>query len=455
MATAVTWYLSINGTSKSLTAWDAKSVTLAKKSLAADELTFSIPVRDIMSPPAINYGDVVILMRGTEYAFIGTVLYVSSNFGSEEERLGVTCVNAWWKFERILYKQKHVVNMGTPTAPSYIMTEGTKVILGQDVWGNKQTTAAQIIQIGGFAAVAASGMSIAPSLRGDLIPPWTEARDITCSQALMRMIEYTPDSGAYMDYSTGNQILFLKQRAYMDIVPINLDGTLVVNVDGLKKRQDMVPAGVVFTFITARRDPATDQLIPVETVQSSGNPSGVGVIAATIELALAGSTQAEQIPVNLSSLYYNALQVPCWEGTIQLKERECSITYKPGTRINLGFGRAEWASMYAIVTAVTHELDTGVTNIELGLPNYLSGSGFLDLMTRFRQSTPAGDFAGTKHNGDAGVPTGSGGDGSKPGGTGLPNASAGQASGNMVSGNSFPMDTCQGGNTLTKIVRGG
>lgn len=456
---SVIWRIEKNGgTPVTLESLGIRSPTVSKRSFQADEFTFTVPVADLFVAAPFAYGDFIRLYRAGVFWFVGHVTQVASNGSGGEESLGVTVTNNYRKLERIIYQQKHVVLTGSGLT-DLTMSYTTSIVLGQDEWGRSITTDQQIAKIMTYALAHGSELPVVSFVDTFSNPPLSDARDITCGAAILRMVEWTPDAGSWFDYSAGAAVMVIGRLASLGAVTLDLDDKdLVVRISGLRGRADLKVNGVIFTFITIARDPTTGEAIPQEVVQTAGVSSGEGVIAATIQLAPQGSDgEPEPVPIGLATQYYNSLNFVAWEGEIGLQERECSGLVRPGQKLLLSNGRAEWATMLAVVQEVTEELDTGRTTIQLGLPAYLGANDFVDLMTKVRERPPASDAGNKQHNGTEGVPVEDGGDGGAPDvdeGDRTANPSGGHAGAGLSGGGTSAQDTCEGGENKKRIFRG-
>lgn len=456
----MTFVLRLGSTSRTLAEWGIVSAALTKRNQDADELQFTIGVQSIFADTPFAYGGVVQLFRGNgARIFRGTVNTVRASGAGEggEERITVTCLNAWWDLSRIIYQQPRVIR-DTDFA-SLLSLYTSHVTLGQSRYGHIQTTNAEIVEIAQYALLQSAMMYAAPTIDELVIPPIQEARDITCAEAIRRMLAYTPDAICWFDYSPTVPIMWIQRRSAINSVSIDIAaGTVVGGLGSLTSRPDLVPAGVVFNFITQEKDPADPDgpLYPRPTQQVAGAAAGPGVIFATIELSLQGGPTPEPVPALLAESYYAALSTLHWEGTITLQERVCTGLLKVGDRLNLTNGKTAWATMGAVVQQVTEDLIAGTTEATLGPPEHLGPQDFVALMERWRLNRPTSDFPGSQHNGDQGfgdVPPNP--DVEDPSGNEWAGKGGGSAPGGSTAlGPTVDIPGCEDGNPVTFRVQG-
>ncbi len=398
------WKIAYNGTTQSLAAWGIEGAQFHRLNLDTEELTFAIPTADIFAEPTFPYDAVLTLYRGDVVWFIGRVKMTPA-FATGQERQRYLVVNAWDPLGRIIYQQPYALRSADFT--SVLGSYSTRVVLGQDAWGRKITASEQISNISTYGNLVGSDLFTLAELGPYAIPPLETVRDISCVEAIRRMLAWTPDAVGAFSYAIGGTTLTILRRSSLTAVSLDLsDQNLVSEISGLTPRYDLVPAGVVIIYQTTERDESDEEVrsqsYTRESRDTAGTTTGPGVIFATIALGLQGTGQAETAPVGLAAQYYSALSTVQYDGQIVLREAECTGLLRPGKKLNLLNGRAAWATMAATVQQTIEDIDTGRTTVTLG-PGPLLGLGaFVDMMRRFRDRNEPGDFPAVQHNGTEG-----------------------------------------------------
>lgn len=101
------------------------------------------------------------------------------------------------------------------------------------------------------------------------------------------------------------------------------------------------------------------------------------------------STDAEPTPAGLATALYAAMSQLQHEGDFTLVQLECELTIRPGKVINLTNGRAEWATMKAVVQAATADPTNGTTQVQLGWPRHLTADDLTSICRVNRLKRPA------------------------------------------------------------------
>lgn len=448
--------LEYNGESRTLSGWGLSGATLRRTNQDTDSLVLVASVNDVFADPIFAYGEKVRLYRNGVGIFTGTVSRRTVSADGTKQSHSYECLGPWWQLRRTIYRQPRAIFDSGFAALVAVST--SKITFGQNNWGQKQTTDLQISDICFVAASQNPGLFLQPSLPILVEPVLEEARDISCAAAIQRMLAYTPDVVLSWDYSTTIPTMLIQRRSALPAVTIDrAGGTLVGGLASLTARPDLVPPGVVFTFLRQEKNPADPDgpLLTRTTVQTAGTSEGPGVIYATIELSLQGTDQAEAVPAGLAAAYYTSMQDLHWEGVVTLQERQCSGLVGVGNRLNIANGNAAWATMNAVVQDSEEDLFTGRTTLRLGPPEHLSPQDFAAMMERWRAGRPAGPGAASQHNGTEGYgdvgPDPDTLEGEREG-----NEDAGRGSGASAAGlfSTVDLDVCDGSTPKTVRVLG-
>lgn len=394
----VLFTLSNGSTEKSLAAWGIEHPRLVKRSFAADELQFTVARPDITAASLFAYGATLTLKKAGVIVFIGTVAEVSSEATGRGEAETYTAYNGWWNLERIVYQQNRciedVVGDTFQGTKSTLLT--SRVVLGQEDRGGRYTSTTAMMQaVLSYAFLKGSGL-IGGIVIGGVPFPMEEARDITCAEAIRRLAAYTPDAVSWVAYTSGAPIIHIRRRSALTPVELDFaaDPPVIVAINGLRPRSDLVPPGVRFVFVQSSQDDADARVKTTVTEQNSGLPNLPGGIVATIDLMGEGTDRPETVPIGAASAYYLALQTVQWEGRIVTGGQDVLGTVAIGNLLNIANGKTAWATMAAMVQGTTEELATGLTTIEVGPPQRLGARDFVDqLMFNRRPRLPTNYFA--------------------------------------------------------------
>jgi hypothetical protein len=377
-----TWILTVvrpsGNVSKSLAEWGIENPQVSFRSLTTDEFTFQMPSADVVSTPEFAYGETISLTFGGVQKFRGKVtrLPVTVRGGKNaEESVGYVVSGPWHDLARLNYIQpRQIANVTGVSIIDYSAVDTSQVTFGA------QATTGDLIPFGEqIEDIVAFAVRFSVDLQEGDIPafrtiPIDVGRDITCAESIKRCLSYQPDAVAWFDYSTTPPSLNIKARSTLTAVDLDFTGSSLIQACTITPRLDLVPAGVLFNFLTTMEATETvgpntiPRTIDVVTPQSSGSAFGIGVLVATIELTRTSEGVYEDVPSGLAAYYYNQLSVPHYEGTLRLKGADVPFTAGMGNVFNFTNGQTAWATMNALVQTVTFDLFSGTADLDFGPP---------------------------------------------------------------------------------------
>jgi hypothetical protein len=449
------WQLEVGSVRLPLREWGIRNPVLTCLNRGVDSLAFHVPAADVFVAAPFAVGAAATLWRGDVRWFSGEFEDPAAAGSGEGEGHAFNIVGPWRALEEITYEQPYAIKDETFTG--LVGSMSTRVVFGQNAWGVKVTIDEQVRSIGRYALTQGGGFFTIAELDALHEPPLSEARDISCAAAIQRMLDLVPDSAVWFDYSTATPGMYLKRRSALAAVSLDASSGLVIRgLSSLRKRTELQARGVVFIFQTTEENEADAREYTRESRQTAGATSGRRIVRATLQLA-----RDEAEPAGLAAAYYAAVGEAHYSGQITLKERECSGLVRVGNTLNLTNGKAEWATMNAVVQQVVENLDTGETEITVGPCEVLGPADFADLMRYWRERPPLSDFHEKQHNGTEGVDDSAGEPGIDGFGGGDPDTDPGSRTGNTkagrpAGGSGSGMGGAIGGatETLTKCVEG-
>jgi len=159
------------------------------------------------------------------------------------------------------------------------------------------------------------------------------------------------------------------------------------------------------TPVVAARDTIKAQALITNLNPDTNEPNTKSVLLSTnvnATNALAGDTyystlseyvEGDWMPAGLAQSIYEDFSVDQWSGTIPLSEAEVNTKLDAlgitgsagiGLKLNLSGGRAEWATMNAMVQEVLEDVTTGRTTFVVGPPEHLSVQDYITFALAFR-----------------------------------------------------------------------
>lgn len=90
------------------------------------------------------------------------------------------------------------------------------------------------------------------------------------------------------------------------------------------------------------------------------------------------ATLADEVPEDLAKVIYDSCSVLHFDGLIEFHQDEVDGSVSVGNILNLSGGRAEWATMNALVQQVTEDIDSGITSVTVGPAKHLGPDDLIE-----------------------------------------------------------------------------
>jgi hypothetical protein len=459
------------------------------RSRATDTLSFVV-AQAADSAPIFAHGASVRVLRNDVGFFTGRVTGIEPVADAQGERVLYTLSGPWWYLDHCIFEVEWKVWDGAWTTAST-----SRVILGQDVTGARLTVAQQVAQIVQHAVDRGAPMDIG-TISAAVTPPLDEATDLTCDEAIQRMLRWAPDAVSWFDYTPTKPVLHIRRHSELTVVSISLaqpvnptPSTARIIEHSISPLHDLQIPGIRIRF--ERTDEADGANYSSVAEQVAGDPDEFGALSMTMNLeggrsisqrlatedlpastgnvawwegrclplkglqnltltdvvpaawplprelvegtvpewlqdqvstfdltvtakasgvtADGGTTikdmpvevriictdgdsrvyrhitaGGETAPAGLAAAVFAALSRLQYSGRLVYVQDECGGVLRPGYRLNVLGGRAEWATMGEAIASVTEDIDRGRTHVEFGPPVYLSPADWLELCRAMR-----------------------------------------------------------------------
>ena len=298
----MTWLLTYSGTTKSFSDWGLSNLRRNRVSQAQDTVSFSCP-GPYDATELFPYGSIITIsfqpdVGATVPWFYGKVIQVPRSGSGSEESMDYVLAGPWWFLDNLVFQQEWEAgnpdydpeDPGTeePTIPYF----KSRVILGQTTTGTRQTSGQVISDVINYAIASGAPVQLG-TIEPDLQIPFDEQNDITCAEAIRRMLRWSPDAIAWFDYSTSPYPTFhCARRSALQSLAIALSGVEGSQPSALSvmPRPDIQVPAVVLKFEQTN----TINGVDYESVTTQKFPltaTGREFAALTATLQLAG-TQA-------------------------------------------------------------------------------------------------------------------------------------------------------------------
>jgi hypothetical protein len=225
------WNLKYENTTKSLYDWGIYDVSRVLKNQCCDRVTFR-SIGDIR----FNAEELIEINFRNAIWFKGLIVKTPFISSAEREENGYELAGPWWYLENLVFQQEWREMRFDNCLSDDDNSESTenvelkfesiskgRLILGQGINGDRINAREQIIEIINYAIQCGAPIQI-----GDITPlvqfPFDEAKDLSCAEAILKVLRWSPDVVTYFDYSTSPfPTLHIKERRFQENLNLALE----------------------------------------------------------------------------------------------------------------------------------------------------------------------------------------------------------------------------------------
>ena len=205
---------------------------LRRKNLACDELSAEFKPTPLSK--SWKYGDTVEVFDSNRRIFRGKISQTTAAESGARDAVKILAKNAFEELEQIVYQQ----NIMAYSNGILAVRKTSRVVLGKTKAGAKISLAKQAKDIIDYAAGLGADLR-AGTIDIDADMVFDECRDISCAEALCRVLKWSPSCRLFFDYSgTGAPTVNIIKRSSLENVSVETHGGLVKKYSA-KSRDDL------------------------------------------------------------------------------------------------------------------------------------------------------------------------------------------------------------------------
>jgi hypothetical protein len=307
------WTLEYGGEKKTFSQWGICEVRRTRLNQGRDVVTFRhISAHSLSEAPTFEAFHRLVIYRDSEQWFMGTVAEIPVlGSGIDESRHYRIC-GPWWDLETLVYQQpwKMVENPGGGD-PVFVSAYKSHVILGQSIDGSAIAVGQQLNDILSYAANCAVPMEISP-IDLDQTMPFDECKDLSCAEAIQRVLRWIPDAVSWFDYSTPLPTLHVCRRSELAAVTFPLDDS--VDLISISPRYSLNLLGVAVKYERVHSSGGHSwRTMEVDRYPPDVDEQQSRVLTMTVELA---GTRSQYIIQNITAEEIQPQDAQWWCGHV-------------------------------------------------------------------------------------------------------------------------------------------
>ncbi len=234
----------INSVEKTAAELGIVSAKISRKCSANDEL--SLVFSSDCDTSSLLIGDTIEVFSGDIRKFYGHIERLPISLAGKAKVSTLTARNAWAEMDEIVYQQPWTrLKNGVETT-----VYRSKVLLGpnEEEEGEEHITVGDQLRDIVNYAISCGAKFILGEIDIDSKMLSDEAQDLSCSQAILRVLKWSPNAVAFFDYSkSGLPVLNILKRTSINRESIELSSESILNIS-ITSRPDLVLDGVAVKY---------------------------------------------------------------------------------------------------------------------------------------------------------------------------------------------------------------
>ena len=232
---------SIGGVKSSASQLGIVDAKIIRRCSGLDELKLSLASPEFLEKFSID--NTIEVFVDSVKKFSGKIIKTPITLAGKMQNASIIAYNAWNDLEQIVYQQKWVRFANNTVGNFY----RSKVVLGQNNNSEKINVGEQIRDIAEYAIMCGANFKIG-NIDVDAPMLLDETRDLSCSQAILRVLKWAPNAFAFFDYSS-DSIPTLNVQKCTSLEKIILDNSIdsILKVS-ITPRPDLSLDGVSVKF---------------------------------------------------------------------------------------------------------------------------------------------------------------------------------------------------------------
>lgn len=225
------WELEYEGQRQSLADWGLANVKRTLLNQGRDRVTFSqIAPRALTELPLFEAFRTIRIYRDGTLWFQGVVTEIPAFGGRSQELKQFKVCGPWWQLENIIYQQLwNLAADPTQATGEMIPQYKSHLVLGQAFGGLSLSIDQQLGDVLNYAVNAGAPLQYSP-FDFPQCTPFDECKDLSCAEAIQRILRWVPDAVVWFDYTTAIPTFHIQRRAQLSKVQFGLS-------DGIKSLQ--------------------------------------------------------------------------------------------------------------------------------------------------------------------------------------------------------------------------
>lgn len=242
------WTLKYKDKEMPLHMWGLSHLKRNRINQGIDKVSFTHNCKLLEDTPLFDPETPIRIFKNAISWFYGIITKTPSHGSAFKEDHKYEVAGPWWHLENLVYQQiwNEMVPLGDAEELRTIDTG--RVILGQNSQGEPINNGTQIKKILQYAINQNAPIAIG-EIAIDVTFPYDETKDISCAEAIQRLLRWSPDAVVWFDYSTTpHPTLHIKKRSQIDEANLYLHQNTSIKSLQITPRHDLQSKAVVIKY---------------------------------------------------------------------------------------------------------------------------------------------------------------------------------------------------------------
>lgn len=246
------WQLVYKNESRSLAEWGVVDFNRTAWNLGQDQLSLKVASEGFER--IFSVGEEISLYKNKVRFFQGVVTRVPCFAKANQQFVSYEVQGPFWYLQNLVYEQSWLQkkNFQGNFGPALEPVRKSRVVLGQNAEGKALSAAEQVMEILSYARQCGGRFEVAP-FEWDYPLPLDECRDLSCAEALSRVLRWAPDMVMFVEYEVVGlpKIHLLRQKNQIPLV-LDVEGGAMKKLE-ITPRHDLQVPSVILKYETISR----------------------------------------------------------------------------------------------------------------------------------------------------------------------------------------------------------
>lgn len=241
------WTLKYNNKEMPLHQWGLSNLKRQRINQGIDKLSFTHTGASLELPPMFDPETPIQIYKNGIPWFYGIITKTPGLGTASKEDHQYEIAGPWWYLENLIYQQTWTELIPLNNSQETRTINTGRVILGQNSQGSPINNGIQIKKILQYAINQNAPIAIG-EIGIDVIFPYDETKDISCAEAIQRLLRWSPDAIVWFDYSQLPPTLHIKKRTDISEANLYLNQNTGIKSLHITPRYDLQSKAVIIKY---------------------------------------------------------------------------------------------------------------------------------------------------------------------------------------------------------------